>query len=105
MKKRFLVLTAAGGFSACQFAMAQTSVTLYGIIDESIQYTHNTGGQSNQIKLQTGQMSISQWGLKGTEDLGNGMSALFQACNRGKRGVAVDVHTDAGRGILHRPVE
>ncbi len=32
----------------------------------------------------------------------NGMSALYQMCNRGKRGLAVDVHTDAGRDILHR---
>jgi predicted porin len=56
---------------------AQSSVTLYGIIDDSIQYTRNTGGANNQIKLQSGQMSISQWGLKGTEDLGGGMSAVF----------------------------
>jgi predicted porin len=44
----------------CNTSFAQNSVTLYGIIDESIQYTHNTGGESNQIKLQSGQMSISQ---------------------------------------------
>jgi predicted porin len=56
-------------------------VTLYGIIDESIQYTHNTGGASNEIKLQSGQMSISQWGVRGTEDLGGGLSALFNLQN------------------------
>ncbi len=32
----------------------------------------------------------------------NGMSALYQMCNRGKRGIAVDVHTDAGREIVKR---
>jgi crotonobetainyl-CoA:carnitine CoA-transferase CaiB-like acyl-CoA transferase len=32
----------------------------------------------------------------------NGMSALYQMCNRGKRGIAVDVHTDAGREIVTR---
>jgi crotonobetainyl-CoA:carnitine CoA-transferase CaiB-like acyl-CoA transferase len=32
----------------------------------------------------------------------NGVSALFQACNRGKRSLAVDVHTDAGRDIVRR---
>jgi Predicted acyl-CoA transferases/carnitine dehydratase len=32
----------------------------------------------------------------------NGMSALYQMCNRGKRGIAVDVHTDEGREILCR---
>ncbi|WP_309243235.1 MULTISPECIES: porin [unclassified Caballeronia] len=64
-------------FAMASQAFAQSSVTLYGIIDTSIQYTHNTGGESNQIKMQAGQMSISQWGLKGTEDLGGGLSALF----------------------------
>jgi crotonobetainyl-CoA:carnitine CoA-transferase CaiB-like acyl-CoA transferase len=32
----------------------------------------------------------------------NGMSALYQMCNRGKRGIAVDVHTDEGREVLRR---
>jgi crotonobetainyl-CoA:carnitine CoA-transferase CaiB-like acyl-CoA transferase len=31
-----------------------------------------------------------------------GMSALFQMCNRGKRSIAVDVHDPAGRGIVRR---
>ncbi len=32
----------------------------------------------------------------------NGMSALYAACNRGKRCIAVDVHTDEGRDIVRR---
>ena len=35
----------------------------------------------------------------------NGMSALYAACNRGKRCIAVDVHTDAGRDIVRRLAE
>ena len=31
----------------------------------------------------------------------NGMSALYLMCNRGKRGLAVDIHTDEGRAIVH----
>jgi crotonobetainyl-CoA:carnitine CoA-transferase CaiB-like acyl-CoA transferase len=34
----------------------------------------------------------------------NGMSALYQMCNRGKRAIAVDVHTDDGREIVKRLV-
>jgi crotonobetainyl-CoA:carnitine CoA-transferase CaiB-like acyl-CoA transferase len=34
----------------------------------------------------------------------NGMSALYQMCNRGKRSIAVDVHTDDGREIFRRLV-
>src|SRR5579864_201018 len=58
-------------------AFAQSSMTLYGIVDNSIQYTHNTGGESHQIKLQSGQMSPSVWGLKGNEELGGGLSAVL----------------------------
>lgn len=32
----------------------------------------------------------------------NGMSALFLMCNRGKRSIACDIHTDEGRDIVHR---
>jgi crotonobetainyl-CoA:carnitine CoA-transferase CaiB-like acyl-CoA transferase len=32
----------------------------------------------------------------------NGMSALFLMCNRGKRSIAVDVHTEEGRDIVRR---
>jgi crotonobetainyl-CoA:carnitine CoA-transferase CaiB-like acyl-CoA transferase len=32
----------------------------------------------------------------------NGMSALFLMCNRGKRSISVDVHTDQGRDIVRR---
>jgi crotonobetainyl-CoA:carnitine CoA-transferase CaiB-like acyl-CoA transferase len=32
----------------------------------------------------------------------NGMSALYQMCNRGKRGIAVDVHAEEGRDIVRR---
>lgn len=73
--------TLACAAGMCSNAFAQSSVTLYGVIDESIQYTHNTGGASNGVKLQSGQMSISQWGLRGTEDLGGGLSALFNLQN------------------------
>ena len=31
----------------------------------------------------------------------NGMSALYLMCNRGKRGLAVDIHTDDGRALVH----
>lgn len=68
---------AIGAMTFAPLALAQNSVTLYGIIDNSIQYTHNTGGANNQVKLQSGQLSVSQWGIRGTEDLGGGLKAVF----------------------------
>jgi predicted porin len=77
MKKYVLFGAVIGVVGMAPPAFAQSAVTLYGIVDDSIQYTHNTGGENNQIKLQSGQMSISQWGIKGTEDLGGGLKAVF----------------------------
>jgi predicted porin len=65
-------------------AAAQGSVTLYGIADAGITYRSNervgkTGayqGHSN-VGVTTGNLSGSRWGLKGREDLGNGLSAIF----------------------------
>ncbi|MCY0386181.1 porin [Robbsia sp. Bb-Pol-6] len=68
------------------FAMpvfAQSSVTLYGIVDESISYQNsqaslgaNSGGKSN-VKMLTGVWSGSRFGFKGAEDLGGGTKAIF----------------------------
>ncbi|MGU7782903.1 porin [Burkholderia sp. PU8-34] len=57
-------------------AYAQSSVTLYGIVDEGVTYTTNQNGHSNW-QLQSGGASISRWGLRGAEDLGGGMKAIF----------------------------
>lgn len=62
-------------------AHAETSVTLYGILDTGIAYIHNSGGQSSQWKMSSGNLSGNQWGLKGSEDLGDGLTALFQLEN------------------------
>ncbi|WP_126282246.1 porin [Burkholderia stagnalis] len=71
---------AAGG------AHAQSSVTLYGIVDAGIAYVHNAqnadgGNASNLVKFGSGNLSGSRWGLRGTEDLGGGLAALFQLEN------------------------
>jgi predicted porin len=57
-------------------AHAQSSVTLYGIIDDGLTYVNNVKG-SSQFKLDDGINQASRWGLRGTEDLGNGLKAIF----------------------------
>jgi predicted porin len=68
-KKQLLVLaTAALGASS---AMAQSSVTMYGIVDLEVgKYDGSTA-----IRENTG--ATSRWGLKGSEDLGGGYRAVF----------------------------
>ncbi|MFM0199569.1 porin [Paraburkholderia fungorum] len=68
-KHQLLVLaTAALGASS---AMAQSSVTMYGIVDLEVgKYDGSTA-----IRENTG--ATSRWGLKGSEDLGGGYRAVF----------------------------
>jgi predicted porin len=57
-------------------AHAQSSVTLYGLIDAGIAYTNNVGG-SGRVALASGSISGSRFGLRGSEDLGGGLKAVF----------------------------
>ncbi|RQR40728.1 MULTISPECIES: porin [unclassified Burkholderia] len=60
--------------------MAQSSVTLYGVIDEGLNFSTNVSGKS-LVALQSGYTQGSQWGLRGVEDLGGGTSLVFQLEN------------------------
>jgi len=73
MKKSLLALAALGVFTG---AHAQSSVTLYGVVDAGIAYTNNVGGQHNFF-TSSGNLQGSRWGLRGKEDLGGGLTALF----------------------------
>ncbi|TKC87915.1 porin [Trinickia terrae] len=55
---------------------AQSSVTLYGIIDAGITYVSNSCG-AHVTQFDDGISYGNRWGLKGTEDLGGGLSAVF----------------------------
>ncbi|MBP0588312.1 porin [Paraburkholderia sp. LEh10] len=58
-------------------ACAQSSVTLYGVLDAGVTYVSNTGG-SHVVKFDDGVTYANRWGLMGTEDLGGGMKAVFR---------------------------
>ncbi|WP_028202994.1 porin [Paraburkholderia nodosa] len=74
-KRKIVCVMALCGATAPAFA--QSSVTLYGLIDEGIDYTNNVGGHA-VYEMTSGYAQGSRWGLKGTEDLGGGNSAVFQ---------------------------
>ncbi len=57
-------------------AHAQSSVTLYGTLDEAVAYYNNAGGHS-VVEMQSGDNAASYWGLKGSEDLGGGLKTVF----------------------------
>ena len=74
MKKTLMVAALTGVFATA--AHAQSSVTLYGLIDAGITYTNNQQGHSNW-KATSGSVNGSRWGLRGSEDLGGGLKAIF----------------------------
>lgn len=57
-------------------AHAQSSVTMYGIIDTGVSYINNFNG-SGVVRMDSGINQGSRWGLKGAEDLGGGLKAIF----------------------------
>ncbi|WDD91856.1 porin [Burkholderia sp. FERM BP-3421] len=75
MKKiRFAMATA--GVVAATAAQAQSSVTLYGLIDAGVMYTNNVAG-GGLLQATSGAVNGNRFGVRGTEDLGGGLSALF----------------------------
>ncbi|WP_459617541.1 porin [Bordetella sp. 2513F-2] len=84
MKKTLLAAALLAGFAGA--AQAETSVTLYGIIDTGIGYNNldipgvngGAGYDHSRIGMINGVQSGSRWGLRGTEDLGGGLRAVFQ---------------------------
>jgi len=71
-----LALVAIAACAAPSLALAQSSVTVYGVADLYLQYGH--GGAGTSTAIQTGGVSGSRLGFKGTEDLGSGLSTQFQ---------------------------
>jgi general bacterial porin, GBP family len=75
MKKTLIIAGVLGTFAAS--AQAQSSVTLYGTLDAGLIYANNTAGHSNW-QQGSGSVSDTYFGLKGSEDLGGGLRALFK---------------------------
>ena len=64
------VATIAGG------ALAQSSVTLYGVVDAYVESARVPGKGSN-LRVSNGGTAASRWGLRGSEELGGGLRAAF----------------------------
>ena len=73
MKKSLIALAALASFAGV--ASAQSSVTLFGIVDAAISYGHSNNG--SVTKLTNSGYNSSRLGFRGVEDLGGGMSASF----------------------------
>jgi general bacterial porin, GBP family len=78
MKKSLMAAALTAGYALS--AHAQSSVTLYGVIDAGLVYTNNQGGHSNWQQSSSATEN-TVFGLKGSEDLGAGLHAIFKLEN------------------------
>ena len=72
MRKSLVAVALAFAFPT---AFAQSSVTLYGIVDVGVE-SMDVGAESS-TRLSSGMSQGSRWGIRGTEALGGGYSAIF----------------------------
>lgn len=104
MKRCLLALAVLGAFSGA--AVAQSSVTLYGILDIGYQWNEvptNVGTaaapriqQESYSAINSGHVYGNRWGLRGSEDLGGGWRAIFTL----ESGFSLDTGTYAQGGRL-----
>jgi predicted porin len=77
--KRTLLAAASMLALAAGSAQAQSSVTLFGLVDTGVEYIDNIGPEGDSVvRMPTLAGSFaSRWGVRGTEDLGGGLKANF----------------------------
>ncbi|CAG9179450.1 hypothetical protein CURE108131_13930 [Cupriavidus respiraculi] len=74
--RKAAAMAAAAAVLASGGAMAQSSVTLYGQVDSFVGSVKASGAERAYV-VGAGGMQTSYWGIKGTEELGNGVKAIF----------------------------
>ncbi len=95
MKKNLIALAVFGAFSGA--ALAQSNVTLYGIIDVNFQYNDpDASNVSSTRGINSGHQSGSRWGVRGSEALSAGLNAVFTI----EGGYAPDLGTQQQGGRL-----
>jgi predicted porin len=78
MKKSLIALAVAGVVASPAFADT-ANVNIYGRMAYSLDWVDTNSDNDNDDDLVTGRDNVSRVGVKGTEDLGNGLSAVWQA--------------------------
>ncbi|MBC7619454.1 MAG: porin [Candidatus Saccharibacteria bacterium] len=95
MKKSLVTLAILAASSA---AIAQSSVTLFGVVDTWIgsSKVEVAGVGARQAKIDANGLNGSRWGMRGTEDLGGGLLAMFML----ESGINPDTGTSGQGGLL-----
>jgi predicted porin len=76
--------------AAAQSAHAQQGVEVYGLLDLNVgEVSHFNKDQSSALRVSSGGMNTSRLGFRGSEDLGDGLKAIYQL----EMGIAADTGT------------
>lgn len=97
MKRTSMTLAVAATLVAAGAAHAQSNVQVYGLLDVGVDIASDAKpGGGTLSRVSSGGMNTSRWGLRGSEDLGGGLKAVFQL----EGGILMD--TGASDGALFR---
>ena len=79
MKKSALALAVLAALSLnASTVSAQTNVQVYGLIDAGVEAVNHAGANNGgTVRVVSGGKNTSRWGLRGSEDLGGGLKAVF----------------------------
>lgn len=74
-----LLLICSAGLVICDSAFAQSTVTIYGILDSGLEYLNHVSTQGSGVLTgeTSGSRIPSRWGFTGSENLGGGLRAIF----------------------------
>ena len=76
--KRTSIAMAALAMLAANAAHAQSNVQIYGLLDTGVDYASDAAPNGHGMtRVSSGGMNTSRWGLRGSEDLGGGLKAVF----------------------------
>lgn len=92
MKK--IACVAAVAASSLGTAYAQSSVTLFGVVDSGVEIVNVGAGSITRVE--SGLIAGSRWGLRGVEDLGSGNRIIYTL----ESGINVDTGVAAQGGLL-----
>lgn len=92
MKKSLIALSVLAAVAGT--AQAQSSVTIYGVVDMALQHQNTGDPAGSTLGLDSGIQSGSRLGFKGSEDLGGGLKANFQL----EMGINADTGSSAQGG-------
>jgi predicted porin len=78
MKPSVLMLALSATLFTGAAAHAQSNVQIYGLIDAGVDYTTKTNAAGDSAtRVISGGKNTSRWGLRGSEDLGKGLKAVY----------------------------